>query len=882
MTQYQNKIEIVINAINAIQTSKFWKLRQVWFCLKSRFSEFLKLSKNNQSNLSAINRISDQDVSKINDVLEILEILNITKITWIIPANSCQYGSFDEINNSSQISHSLYRGNVLELYGWAIINELSQPADLVIITYGENNSIIKLVPVNLNRLDVSQAFNNRNLEKSGWKTLVFPEYFDSNTISIKAWAYNIESRKAFLLDKVHTINFYTNDFYTITNAPENQLSSTNICNIQIESIALPPLLEKHTVAVDIIICIHNALEDVKACLESIIRYTNHPYFLILVDDGSDQETKDYLNYFSQVQNTLLIRNEIAKGYTFAANQGLQKSTSEYCLLLNSDTIVTPNWLDRMVSCGESDSKIGIVGPLSNTASWQSIPQVTSGGDWAENLLPEGINIEDMGNIVAKFSHCLYPRIPFINGFCFMIKRQVLEEIGYFDEENFGAGYGEENDFCLRTRKAGWELAIADDVYVYHSQSRSYSHERRKLLCERAGQALINKYGQQLVNDGVFICQYDKVLQGIRSRTQVMYERQKLIEDGRDLWKNKRILFILPICDPGGGGNVVLQEADVMRKMGLDVQILNWRSHKTDFEKAYPDSTIPFVYADSEQEVIYLATKFDAVVATLYKSVYWLQSIDLLTNRPIKGYYIQDFEPYFFEKDSEEFKIAWKSYILYSDLIRFTKTTWNRNIIQNEIGVNCSIVEPSVNIDLFRPRNRKLDQKLRIAAMVRFSSERRSPQLTMEVLKAISELHQEKIEIIIFGSDSRDLELIDTNFSFHNAGILTRPQLAFLLNEIDIFIDFSAYQAMGLTAMEAMACGAAVILPEKGGANHFAKNGENSLIIDTASKDSCIYALNQLIENEDLRFHLQQQAISQSCCYYPEKAAFNILQCLFEQ
>ena len=827
-------------------------------------------------------------MSKINDILEILEILDIKKVNWIIPSNTCQYGSFDEINNSSQISHSLSQANAFELYGWAIIDELNKPADLVIVTQGENESIIKLVPVNLNRPDVSQSLSNKNLETSGWKTLVVPNHFDANNILIKAWAYNIKSQEAFLLDKIHTIHFYTNIYQK--NIYENQSdgSTNNICSIEIESIVKPPLLVKHTVTVDIIVCIHNALEDVKVCLESIIRYTSHPYCLILVDDGSNTEMKEYLNYFSQTQNTVLIRNESAKGYTFAANQGLQESKANYSLLINSDTVVTPNWLDRMVACGESDSKIGIVGPLSNTASWQSIPQVFVEGDWAENPLPDGINIVDMGKIVSDFSHLLYPRIPFLNGFCFMIKKQVFEKIGYFDEENFGAGYGEENDFCLRTRQAGWELAIADDVYVYHSQSRSYSHERRKLLCERADKILINKYGQQTISDGVMSCQYDRVLQGIRARTQVMQERQKLVKQGRTLWENKRVLFILPIGTAGGGGNVVFQEAEAMQKMGLDVRILNWNVNKLDFEQSYSDSTIPLIYANNEEEILHITTRFDAVIATLYRSVYWLSPLSLLANPPIKGYYIQDFEPYFFEDDSEEFQIAWNSYNSYTDLIQFTKTTWNQNLIRDKMNADCSLVGPSVNIDLFCPRPRKMKQKLRIVAMVRIenhicSLNRRNPQLTMEVLKAISHIYNERIEIIIFGSESKDIDndQIDTNFCFYNAGVLTRLELASLLNEADIFIDCSTHQAMGLTAMEAMACGAAVVVPEKGGANDFAKHNKNSLVIDTSSKETCISALTQLIDDNNLRFKLQQQAISDICQYHTEKAAFNILQCLFK-
>ena len=67
----------------------------------------------------------------------------------------------------------------------------------------------------------------------------------------------------------------------------------------------------------------------------------------------------------------------------------------------------------------------------------------------------------------------------------MIKRDVINDIGYLDEDNFGEGYGEEDDYVLRARKAGWGIVWADDVFVFHAQSRSFSHERRKILSQRS-------------------------------------------------------------------------------------------------------------------------------------------------------------------------------------------------------------------------------------------------------------------------------------------------------------------------------------------------------------------------------------------------------------
>jgi GT2 family glycosyltransferase/glycosyltransferase involved in cell wall biosynthesis len=656
--------------------------------------------------------------------------------------------------------------------------------------------------------------------------------------------------------------------------------------IAISEVELVTTLEAHCKSADVIVCVHNALDDTKRCLESVLRHTSLPYSLIVVDDGSGDETRDFLAGFAASHQTARIRNEKAKGYTFAANQGLRESRGDYVVLLNSDTVVTPDWLDRMIACGESDLRIGLIGPLSNAATWQSIPEIIVNGEFAQNELPEGWTVSDMGRVVASYSARLYPRIPFLNGFCLMIKRKVIDQIGYFDEQVFGRGYGEENDYGLRARNAGWQLAVAEDAYVYHAQSRSYSHERRKELCAYAGKALEEKHGQRVIDEGVAICRFDRVLEGIRARSGVMHMRQRFLEQGKALWEGKKLAFILPVSEIGGGGNIVLEEADAMRKMGVDVTLLNVHRLQKGFERSYPDNVLPVVYVSRESEISALLPNYDAAIATWYASVDWLSSSSLGKRVPIRGYYIQDFEPYFFYEGSAEFRKALNSYASYADLVRFCKTEWTATTVKAKTGVECVVVGPSVNTDLYRPRRGQgpdsPQRPSRIAAMIRPSSPRRSPRLTLEILRELHHAHGDAIEIVIFGCDSNDLWTLEVpnDFSYRNAGTLARRQIAALLNEVDIFVDFSSYQAMGLTAMEAMCCGAAVIVPQRGGAASYVQHGENGIVVDTSSREACRTALEQLVMDRELRIRLQRQAIFDICQFFPERAAYNVLSAIF--
>jgi GT2 family glycosyltransferase/glycosyltransferase involved in cell wall biosynthesis len=638
--------------------------------------------------------------------------------------------------------------------------------------------------------------------------------------------------------------------------------------------------------VDIVICVHDALPDTRACLESLLRTTTPPYRLVLVDDGSGAETRDYLAAFAADQAATLVRNETARGYTVAANQGLRLTSDEFAILLNSDTVLTRGWLDRLVACAESDPQIGIVGPLSNTASWQSVPSVLAeDGDWAANPLPVGQTVEGMAHLVAKASPGVYPRIPFLNGFCFLIRREVINSIGLLDETTFPKGYGEENDFCMRARRAGFSTAVAGDAYVWHSQSRSFSHDERKRLADDSTKLMFARYGAATMSSEVEACRTDRVLEGIRARVGVAPSRTDLIDAGRQRWEGKRVLFLLPIAKPGGGGHVVIQEAHAMLRMGVDVRLLNLRGARQGFEGWHPGLQLPVIFVDDPSGAAEACAGFDAVVATVCFTVEWMEAI-VGRERPVRGYYIQDFEPTFTREGTAEYQMALRSYTRFPDLTRFTKTEWNRETVKQNVGVDCAVVGPSVDLDLFRPRpslwEASRDAPLRVAAMVRPSTPWRQPALTMEVLKEFMARHDHEAEVIVFGEEPSDdgFRELATDFRWRHAGMLTRPRLAALLNEIDVFADFSAHQAMGLTAMEAMACGATAILPRSGGAGSFARHRENALLVDSSKPDECRAALETLVLDRPLCQRLGRQAMLDASRFPPEQAAFRILAALF--
>jgi hypothetical protein len=342
-----------------------------------------------------------------------------------------------------------------------------------------------------------------------------------------------------------------------------------------------------------------------------------------------------------------------------------------------------------------------------------------------------------------------------------------------------------------------------------------------------------------------------------------------------------VAFILPVSNVGGGANVVLVEAKAMQRFGVDVLILNLAAFESAFRQSYPDPGVRTLFA-TEDALADLALDYDAVIATANQSVAWMRPLVGRAGSRRLGYYIQDFEPYFFAPGSVEHEHAFASYRAMTDFVPFTKTEWNRDELRVQVGVKSMVVGASCDVDLFRPRSAERSGKLRVCAMIRPSSARRGARETMEVLAEVDRLYGDRVEIYLFGDDPAGSLFLDLPRSFRwtHYGCLTRDQMAALLATQDVFVDFSHYQAMGLTALEAMATGLGVIVPGAGGVTSFAVHGQNALVVDTSRRQDCLRALTSLIEDPNLLARIRRRAITDAVAHIPEQAAFNILSVMF--
>lgn len=280
---------------------------------------------------------------------------------------------------------------------------------------------------------------------------------------------------------------------------------------------------------DIIVCVHNALEDVKKCIRSL-RDADHSSVdrIIIIDDKSDKETRDFLKNLTKSWSKVevFINNE-QLGYTKSVNKGIKISNAESVILLNSDTVISKKTVKKLLNCLFSSPYCGIVGPLSNAAGFQSIPSIKSKGlQTAINILPHDLTCDQIDLWCEKQAVDFpYPSVPLIHGFCMAIRKEVFNEIGYFDEVLFPNGYGEENDFCIRAFEAGFTLRVSLDAYVYHSKSKSYTDDnRRKKLVKLGNLNLGKKFGKDRMVRYINSCKNNPILNIYRARSSEAFRR----------------------------------------------------------------------------------------------------------------------------------------------------------------------------------------------------------------------------------------------------------------------------------------------------------------------------------------------------------------------
>lgn len=231
----------------------------------------------------------------------------------------------------------------------------------------------------------------------------------------------------------------------------------------------------------IIIPVRDQLKYFKQCYLFVRKKTYADREIIIVNDGSGPETTDYINGLKHIK---LVHNKESQGYPKACNQGIGIAKGDYICLLNSDTVVSARWLERLLDGPKNFPNAGIFGPSCNYGSFQKVPEAI------------GIKVDEIdkaaGKIYKKYRN-IYER-SIIIGFCYLVRARLFKELGLLDER-FGMGQGEDKEFVWRAFKAGWKSIWVKQSFVYHYGHKSFGnvvnlkelgHKNRQLFYQITG------------------------------------------------------------------------------------------------------------------------------------------------------------------------------------------------------------------------------------------------------------------------------------------------------------------------------------------------------------------------------------------------------------
>ncbi|MDF1486394.1 methyltransferase domain-containing protein [Ramlibacter sp. H39-3-26] len=237
---------------------------------------------------------------------------------------------------------------------------------------------------------------------------------------------------------------------------------------------LPPIPQE---PVDIVVPVYKGLEDTRACISSVLAsQCQTPFRLIVINDASPEPalTAWLREQVGRDPRYVLLENAENLGFVGTVNRGMSYSDGHDVLLLNSDTEVANDWLDRLRRAAYCDAKVATVTPFSTNATICSYPTFC-----AANELPAGYDTARLDALFARTNAGQVVDIPTGVGFCMYIRRDSLRAIGLFDVETFKKGYGEENDYCRRAVAKGWRNLHALDTFVLHTGGVSFGDSKNQ-------------------------------------------------------------------------------------------------------------------------------------------------------------------------------------------------------------------------------------------------------------------------------------------------------------------------------------------------------------------------------------------------------------------
>lgn len=553
--------------------------------------------------------------------------------------------------------------------------------------------------------------------------------------------------------------------------------------------------------VNIVLPVYNSIHLTRECLDAVLKNTYWPYHVTIVDDASDAYTNAELAKIvaANPDKMTLLTNKKNRGFAATVNRGVRslEATSKYTCYLNSDVLVTPYWLTKMVTALNADPRNKIVNPVTNNTAVINVG------------MNAGFTYQAMNEALERKAVRRYPEV-MPTGFCFLFPNSLIQSVGYLDEAY--ANFGEETDFWMRTITYSdgktyerWRAILADDTYVFHQRGASYAtlgEEQHMNLRKTASAKFRTSWpGWTLWN------------KSIDSTTAVQpLKKKRTAKDLSEILANAErpsVCFVTHSVETCGGMHYIADIVNQINANGGDARVaVILRDNKAMHEPVAELRTAPVVFESADKFVEEFTTKVfnnGVVIAATSELAEVVAKVCEPDSKLIPVLHVQSYEPSLVGNDTELSKKLETNFDFIPNII--SSSSW----ITKELGRPVlDTINPGVDRDIFYPGNRAAgDERPTVMISLNGRYPFKGADRGCVVAKYLTKMARAKgREIRILGVGATSVNGLPEVIC---QGNMARTRIAKMLaTEVDVFVDPAFNHSYGMPALEAIACGALVV------------------------------------------------------------------------
>ena len=615
---------------------------------------------------------------------------------------------------------------------------------------------------------------------------------------------------------------------------------------------------------DVIIPSKNAPWWLALCLTELFRNADASELgrVLVIDDSSTADA------FATIQRicarhpgVTLLQNTGRPGFGGACNFGVRNSSAPYLLFLNTDCLIVRGTLRKLAAACAADASIGLACPLSNNSPCLTLP-----------LLP-GRSYMEMDALLENAAQKLPARDVVLDactvvGNCLLITRACWEKTGEFSEE-WGLGYGEESDYQMRAIAQGFRGVALTNAYVFHFGNGSFRYEpSANTLRSKNHAQFMAKWGDKYKS---LLAQQER-----HDPAQIAASRLAALPAAT---LTPQVLFLLPSLVQGVGG--VHADVDICNHLlreGLDAKVAVLGHFDPEQLKDYQEPMFAGMLHFPDEAALLKQTAIAprCVVGTYFTTMppcFWYAALRHIH----AAYFVQGYECLF--ANGAHYNKVIDTYPMTDRL--FVTSEWlKERVASHGVATPPAVLPIGIDLDLFTPKNRtpSTPQKIRLGMVLR-NADDKGQWILLDLLHELA-AHSKELELTVLAASQYAMP---REWNAMNCRWLVLPlERAAVANQLaacDILVDASLHEGFGLIPLEAMACGATVVVSDSGGINQYVRHGINGLIVPEINRpEKYAAAIRSLLSDKALLEKLKSNALKTAADYdastrYSAYAAF---------